>query len=287
MIVNSLKHDDELFPEQLRYIDPAVKSIYWRGAHPSELMLRPRVSVVGSRKATPYGLQSCNKIVAELAQAGVVIISGLAFGIDAAAHTAALHAGGTTIAVLPSDTEVVYPSSNRYLAEKIVASGGTLLSEHADNPKPQRYDYIARNRIISGLADVILIPEATIKSGSLHTARFALDQGRTVMAIPGDINRTTSEGCNHLLKSGALLATSANDVFLALGYTPATSIAPAVGSYTPEQARIIELLSDGPQGVATLQTESALPPQVFFSVLTELELKAAVRPLGNGQWALI
>ncbi len=287
MIVNSLKHDDALFSEQLQHIDPAVKTLHWRGLHPKDILAKPRLAVVGSRNASPYGLQHCNKIVTELARSGVVIISGLAFGIDAAAHKAALDAGGITVAVLPSDTKTIYPSTNRYLAERILNGGGALISEYADNPKPQRYDYIARNRIISGLSDVILIPEATLKSGSLHTARFALNQGRTVMAIPGDINRSTSEGCNHLLKSGALLATNANDVLLALGYNPRPLLKAANHGYTPEQSRIIELLSDRPREVAALQVESALSPQVFFSVLTELELKATIRPLSNGQWTLV
>lgn len=286
--VNRLKRNEGGFPELLRQVDPAPKQVYWRGMPPAQWVALPKVSIVGSRLASSYGRQVCLKLARELAQDGVVVISGLALGIDAVAHQGALEGGGLTVAVLPSDATKVYPATNRALAQSILESGGSLISEYHDNAQPKRYDFIARNRLISGLADVVVVAEASIKSGSLHTARFALEQGRTVMAVPGDITRSTSEGCNHLLKSGALVVTEPKDVLLALGQdtTEAASHSKNRQQWPPHLQLIIDLMGQGVMDISELQLGSGLSASQFFAALTELELKALIRPLGGGQWGL-
>lgn len=255
------------------------------GGDVNELLQRPSVTVVGSRKVSSYGQAVTTQLVSAMARAGIVIISGLAFGVDSIAHKAALEAGGITIAVLPTPVDHIYPATHRGLAERIVEQGGALISEYPPGAETYKLNFIARNRIASGLADALLITEAAEKSGSLHTARFALEQGKDVLAVPGNITSPTSVGTNNLIKSGATPITSADDIFHVLGLAP-TTITKKTFSHDPDEQRLLDLLSQGENDGAALLSLSNLEVGRFNQVLTMLEIRGFVRPLGNNHWAL-
>lgn len=267
-------------------IQPAVERLYFKGDTLGDLLSRPRVAIVGSRKITPYGKQVTAKFAAELARQGIVIISGLAYGVDACAHRAALEAGGLTIAVLPSSLLEIYPAAHRGLAEQIVQSGGALLSEYEPGTPTMKHNFIGRNRIISGMSDALLITEAAINSGTMHTARFALEQGKDVLAVPGNITSQTSAGTNNLIKSGATPASCTQDVLDILGLARSTTRAAVRGSTATEQL-ILDLLqqeniTDGNQ----LLARSELTADQFGQALTMMEITGKVRSLGANQWSV-
>lgn len=231
---------------------------------------------------TAYGQAITTKLAGELAAAGVVIISGLAFGIDVTAHKAALAVRGTTVAVLASGVDNITPRSNYYVGRQIIQSG-TLISERPPGAAVSRGLFVIRNRIISGLADIVLIPEAVLKSGCLHTARFALEQGKTVMAVPGNITSASSEGSNNLIKSGAIPVTSADDVFFALKLQPQKKSSPAFRG-TPNEMKVISLLKEGALDQENLALAAGLDGAALASILTSLELSGCIRPAGAGNW---
>ncbi|HSW37351.1 MAG TPA: DNA-processing protein DprA [Candidatus Saccharimonadales bacterium] len=275
---------DKSFPPALKNIASPPKQLYVLGE--LEQLLNSRVvSIVGSRAVTPYGRQVTTKLAGELAGKGITIVSGLAIGVDALAHQAALEAGGYTVAVLPSSVDHVYPASNQQLAQRIIDSGGALISEYDGPIESYKSNFIARNRLVSGLADVLLITEASDHSGTLHTANFALEQGKTVMAVPGNITSANSVGTNRLIKAGALPVTEASDVLQALGITQKTSDQ-AVVAANSDEALILDQLSQGVSDVAELQQTSGLSAEKFNQVLTMLEITGKIHPLGNGHWGL-
>lgn len=286
MKVNILKLTESHLPDSLRTIAQPPAQIYWRGVFPPEILNRPKVAIVGSRKATTYGRRVTVDLTSKLARSGVVIISGLAFGIDSIAHISALEAGGCTVAVLPSPIEKVYPASHHNLAERIINGGGALVSEYENGTDVYKHSFIARNRLISGLADVLVITEAARNSGSLHTASFALEQGKTVMAVPGDINSPFSEGCNNLIKSGGIPLTGAEDIFFALNINPQDTKAIVTPEGTPEQRIVFELIAAGIQDQEQLANRANLGPSDISSTLTMLELHGYIRPVGAGQWVV-
>lgn len=246
---------------------------------------RPRLAVVGSRKASPYGRQVTDSLVREAAGAGAVIISGLALGIDAAAHQSALDAGGTTIAVLACGLDQVYPAANRGLARRILDAGGALVSEYEPGMPPLAHQFIARNRLVSGLSDAVLITEAAAKSGTLHTASFALEQGKTVLAVPGHITHAGSQGTNRLIKSGAGLVTEVQDIYDALGISRQPVRAEVLAA-SADEAAILRQLQDGITEGNELLAASGLPVTLYNQTLTMLELTGKIRPLGAGHWAI-
>jgi len=203
--------DGELYPEPLKEIYGPPVLIYYRGQLPEREAFN--LAVVGSRNYSSYGRMAVERIVDDLAKNGLTIVSGLALGIDALAHNAALKAGGRTMAVLGSglDKQSIYPSSNRYLADKIIGYGGAVISEFPVGSPPLKHHFPQRNRVISGLSLGTLIIEASEKSGSLITARFALEQNREVFAVPGSIYSPNSDGANGLIKQGARAVTGADD----------------------------------------------------------------------------
>lgn len=286
-IVNTLTLKDPLYPEALKHVYPTPQQLYWQGSSPAEWLNKPKVAIVGSRKFSPYGKDVTQKLAAELTERGVVIISGLALGIDAIAHRTCLDNGGITVAVLPTALNNIYPSSHLNLSKEILNSGGTLISEYSSQTPVFRTNFIARNRIVSGLADVLLITEAAIKSGTLHTARFALDQGKTVMAVPGNITSPSSEGCNHLIKSGAIAVTEAKDVLFALGIKnakPKQLSKPFKGS--AEEELIMELIAQGTSDQEELAIAAGLDGAQIGSLLTMLEISGYIQPEGSGRWTL-
>lgn len=284
MRVNSLKRNHPDYPEILANIPSPPKEFFWIGAHPGELLSHPRVAIVGSRKVSAYGRAVTERLASELARAGVVIVSGLALGVDAIAHSATLSAGGTTMAILPTALDQIYPAMHLNLAKQIVEQGGCLISEYPAGSQIFRINFIARNRLVSGLADVLLITEAAKDSGTMHTAGFALEQGRTVMAVPGNINSPTSEGCNNLIKTGATPATTVEDVFLALDFKPKQAKT-KVFRGGPVEQRLYELIGQGIADMDELAAAAKLDGSAVSSSLTMLEINGYIRAEA-GSWTI-
>lgn len=260
------------------------KSLWYAGTMPATR--RPAVAIVGSRKLTPYGKEVTYKFSYELAGHGVVIISGLALGADAVAHQAALDAGGIAIAILPTPLTKIHPATNLRLAERIVVSGGALISEYAPGTPIYKSNFVARNRIVSGLSDGVLITEAAQHSGTTSTANFALDQGKTVMAVPGNITNPMSAGCNNLIKVGATPVTNTEDILHALGMIRPKVRQKVPRANTPQEKTILELIAGGLRGGEELQQKSGLEAALFNQTLTILEITGRIRALGGNQWGL-
>ena len=222
----------------------------------------------------------------DLAKRGTVIVSGLALGTDAIAHKAALDAGGTTIAVMPGGLDHIYPRSNHQLATRILENAGALISEYPAGEQIFPGHFVARNRIVAAVADGVLVVEAAVKSGTIHTAGFALDYGRPVMAVPGNITNPMSAGTNQLIASGARLITKAEDVLAEIGAAPEYVQTSLPLGDTPEETVIIKLIARGVRDGEELQQLSSLTPPLFSQTLTMLELTQKIRPLGGNQWGL-
>lgn len=211
MIIEKIKIADSYYPKQLKKIYDPPESIYVLGE--KEILNQIGIAIVGSRNATQYGKNVASKMAKDLAEKGINIISGLAIGIDEFAHIGTLQQGnGKTIAVLGSGIDQLYPKQNIELARKIIKSGGCIISEYPIGTKPDKKNFPQRNRIISGLSQGILIVEANEKSGALITAEFGLEQGKEIFAVPGDITKNQSKGCNLLIKDGAKLVLSTQDI---------------------------------------------------------------------------
>lgn len=274
------------FPEVLRVIPGPPPELYHCGAPLDDLLNKPRVAIVGSRSPTAYGRQVTTKLAHELAERGIVIVSGLALGVDCLAHRAALEAGGLAIAVLPGPLDRIVPVTNRRLARQILEQGGALVSEYEPGATTYKQNFIARNRLMAGLAQAVLITEAAEKSGSLHTASFALEQGKEVLAVPGNITCSRSVGTNNLIKAGqACPITSYRDVLHALDLKENAAVRQVRGRNAHEQS-VLDLLQQGiSQGNELLQL-SRLSTSEFNRVLTMLEIGGKIRPLGANQWGL-
>lgn len=268
------------YPKLLREIHNPPAALYLQG----ELTTRPLVAIVGSRRLSDYGRQVTYKLASELAAAGLGIVSGLAIGIDAVAHQAALDAGGYTVAVLGSGLNMVYPARNRELARQILDSGGALLTEQEADMPPLRHHFPARNRIIAGISLGVIITEAAQASGSLITARFAREENREVMAVPGDITHPLAFGPNSLIKSGAALVASAADVLAALGLSAGTALAPPAEPANAAEAQVLALLDEGVTASAELIRRSGLSASHFAQTISLMEITGKVRNLGSGTW---
>jgi len=284
MKINKLTLDQ--IPERLQQIASPPKTLYWTGTALTDLLAYKCVAIVGSRKVTAYGRQVTAQLAGQLAEQGIVIISGLALGVDAIAHQAALDAGGKTIAVLPGPLDIIYPRSHQQLAEHILEQGGALVSEYPAGTEPFRSNFVARNRLVAGLSDALLITEAAEKSGSLHTARFALEQGKDVLAVPGNITSAASTGTNNLLKAGAAPVTSCQDVLNILGLHEHSGNARATIGRDHQEQTVIDLLLQGLSDGDELQQVSKLDIATFNQTLTMLEISGKIRALGANQWAL-
>lgn len=285
MKVKKLTPSGSEFPNVLKTIPQPPKELYVLGDLGSVLEM-PRVAIVGSRKVTPYGRHITQKFARELAGMGVVIVSGLAFGIDSIAHEACIDAGGKTIAVLPTSLDNIYPSSHRNLAKRILETGGVLISEYESAMPGFKHNFIERNRLVSGISDGVLIPEAALKSGTLHTANFALDQGKIIMAVPGNITSATSEGTNSLLKTGAIMVTELTDILCALKLEKVGEQRQLPLAANLAEANILENIAAGTTDGALLLAVSGLSPSEFNQTLTMLEITGKIAPLGAGNWGI-
>ena len=285
---------DPAFPDALNDLPDAPAALFARGRLAA--LREPQLAMVGSRTPTTGGRQNARAFARHLAGQGLVITSGLALGIDGEAHQGALDAGGTTIAVLGSGIDRLYPPEHADLAERIVAGGGLILSEWLPGTEPRRGHFPRRNRLISGLASGVLVVEASVQSGSLITARLAGEQGREVLAIPGSIHNPLARGCHRLIRQGAKLVETGQDVLEELAptlrrqlealETPATTTpendetpAPAVD---PDQQRVLDLLGHDPQPADALIEASGLTAGEVSSILLMLELAGEVSTLPGG-----
>lgn len=282
--INNITPDDNKFLQIIKPIDNSVKSLWYSGKLPDER--RPAVTIVGTRKPTSYGKEIAYRFAYELASKGVVIISGLALGVDGIAHQAALDAGGITIVILPTSLQKIHPSTHQRLAETIIKQGGALLSEYSSADYITKGNFLARNRIVSGLSDGVLIIEAAARSGTLATAGFALEQGKPVMAVPGNITSPMSEGCNKLIKTGATPVMAVDDVLHELGFAETGKQATLPLAYSAEEQAIIDQLAHGIRDGETIQKQSGLSPALFNQTLTMLEIEGKIRALGANQWSL-
>jgi DNA processing protein len=269
---------DEIYPPLLKQIYDPPAVLFVRGALPDPN--RKHLAVVGARKISDYGKRVVDDLIEPVARAGVVIVSGLAYGVDSAAHDATLRADGTTLAVLGSgvDHESIYPSQNRALASRILAKGGALLCEFPLHTPPLKQNFPFRNRIIAGLCHGTLVIEAAIKSGSLITARSAMDSNRDVYAVPGSIHSLLSEGPHELIKNGATPVTKPEDIF---GIEPMPE---PVSSYQPaneEETLIWSRLSRMPIHVDELIRSTQMPTPKLLSTLTLMEMKGGIRHEGG------
>src|SRR5450432_589425 len=218
--------DDPDYPRALLDLGYAPPALFYVGRR--ELLNRPALAIVGSRNATAQGVDNARAFAQALSQAGLTIVSGLAVGVDAAAHMGALDGAGSTLAVVGTGLDRVYPAANRNLAHRIAERGG-LISEFPPGTPPREKNFPRRNRLISGLARGVLVVEAALLSGSLITARYAGDQGKEVFAIPGSIHSTLSKGCHKLIREGAKLVETAQDILEELGMSaPGTQAAKRV-----------------------------------------------------------
>ena len=244
------------------------------------------LAVVGSRKYSEYGRQVTFDLIRSLSSAGMVIISGLALGIDTFAHQAAVEQNGKTIAVVGSGLDLIYPSSNRQLAEKIIATGGAIISEFPPGTPPYKSNFPQRNKTISGLSLGTLIIEANIKSGALITAQYALEQNREIFTVPGNIYQATSAGCHKLIKDGAKLVTAPTDILEALNlekiadYKTSQAILPE----NETEKIILEIITAEPTHVDKIAQASRLNISVINATLALMEMKGSIKNLGSQKY---
>jgi len=277
-----LAWDDPDYPRALLELGHAPPVLYFVGRR--ELLNRPALAIVGSRNATPQGLDNARAFARALADAGLTIVSGLALGIDAAAHEGALDGGGSTLAVVGTGLDRVYPARHRDLAHELAARGG-LLSEFAPGTPARASHFPRRNRLISGLARGVLVVEAALSSGSLITARYAGEQGREVFAIPGSIHSPLARGCHKLIREGAKLVETAQDVLAELGLGQRTPPAPATAVATEgSHADLLGALGVDPADLDSLAARTGLSAQALCASLLALELDGKVVALPGGRW---
>lgn len=284
MKVTEIAQSDAAYPELLRHIHEPPAKLYVRGMLPAENA--PCIAIVGSRKCTPYGKQAAYDLAYALAKAGVTVVSGMALGIDGEAHLGALDAGGRTIAVLGTGVNdaSLYPHSHIELARRIMEQGA-VISEYEPGTPAYPNQFPERNRIVSGLSRGVIIVEADLRSGSLITARLALEQGRDVFAVPGPIYSRTSQGTHALIQEGAKLVAKAEDILQDWGLSGAASAAEDA-TLSDEERAVLAAVSAGPAHTDALIAQLDLPSHAVLSLLSILELKRKVQHIGNNTYVV-
>ena len=285
--ITLLRKGQPEYPSGLQSVEDSPAMLFVRGK------LKPQdeltVAVVGSRRCTAYGRRQAERLGASLSRAGFTVVSGLARGIDGAAHAGALAAGGRTVAVLGTGLNEIYPPEHAELAMEI-ADNGALVSEFPLDQKPRSGLFPQRNRIISGLSLAVVIVEATRNSGALHTARHAAEQGRTVFAVPGPVDSIASEGCHELLRDGAVLLRNVDDLLKDLGPLAAPTVTaesdlihnPRELSLNVQEKEVLNLITSSPVHIDAILQTTQLDMSRVLSTLTVLEMKRFVRRLpGN------
>lgn len=270
---------DEAYPLALLTLDPRPPTLYVVGD--GAAFEERGVAIVGTRRASGYGLAVATEIADELARAGIVVVSGLALGIDGAAHQAAVAAGGRSIAVLPSPLDRIYPPRHRPLAREIVAAGGALVTEVPTGAAVGRPDFARRNRIIAGLAEAVVVTEAPDRSGALLTAAAATAIGRELYAVPGPIGAMGSRGCNRLIADHeATIVTSTAALLRQIGLASGRD-APAVASLSEVEGQVLERLLQHSGSIEELVDRTTHPPAAVAAALTLLEARGLVNPFGG------
>jgi DNA processing protein len=281
--VSVIPYFEKTYPDRLKHCIDSPLLLYFKGK--TDLNAPRMVSIVGTRNATRHGKELTEKLTAELVAAGVTIVSGLAFGIDIAAHKATLKAGGTTIAVLAHGLDRIYPQEHASIAKEMMLTGA-LISEFPTGTKPDRENFPKRNRVVAGMTDATIVVEAGIKGGALITAELANSYNRDVFAVPGRVSDTYSEGCNRLImQNKAALITSAEDVLQQMNWTESSKTVKA----NPQKRLLIDLTTDQEKVVAVLQVKEARIDELALSaglslnkvasVLLELEFEGIVSAL--------
>ena len=278
-----ISKESDKFPAALRLIPDSPVGIFAAGALPSDDTIK--IAVIGSRYCTEYGKITANMFSKSLSESGIVIVSGMARGVDSIAHKATIEAGGKTIAVLGCGLDICYPSENRKLRDEIINSG-CLISEYPPGTRPLRHHFPARNRIISGMSNGIIVTEAAAKSGTMITVGQAIEQGKDVFAVPGCITMAKSEGTNKLIKDGAFLVDRPADVLFALGLNPETEIK-SKPTLTNTEKLILNLLADI-TNYETIVNKTEIPGNELPLTLLSMEMKELIKKLpGNRYMKLI
>jgi DNA processing protein len=285
--ITVIGYDNSHYPEPLRHVADAPVVLYRRGDyHPDD---RFAIAIVGSRRLSEYGEGVTLRISNELSRAGFTIISGMARGIDTLSHRSALAAGGRTIAVFGSGPDVCYPAENRGLMQKIISSG-CVLSEFAPGTEPRKEHFPRRNRLISGLSLGVLVIEATVKSGALITAQYALEQNKEVFAVPGRITSKNSEGTNRLIKQGARIVLDTEDIIEELAPMLRGFIsrrADVKQAISEEESRLCNNLCREPKHIDILSRETGMPAHAILNTLLSLELKGIARQSQGKRFYLV
>lgn len=280
--INAVSWLDEGYPLRLRQISGFPLVIYWRGIDPVRMQDNAWLTVIGTRRASAYGRSVTRSVVTAAVTRQVVIVSGMARGIDSEAHRIALECGGRTVAVLGNGPDIIYPPENGELYDRIIMNGA-VISEHPPGVPPRRQHFPARNRILSGLSDCVAVMEASEASGTMITAGFAADQGREVFAVPGNIFSGNSSGCNQLIRDGAGILLNPDDLF--------AHLPPAGNRLAPEEVRpcrpdtpsgqqlppeLQRLLAGGEMSLGQLAKELEMPLPQAAALLTGLEMTGLV-----------
>ena len=285
MNINKVSPDKHKNLQITSVIDKPPKTLYYYGTLPKRRTAT--VAIVGTRKPTAYGKEVTHRLAYDLASQGIIIVSGLALGVDGLAHQAALEAGGTTLAVLPCGLPKIYPARHHDLAAAIVAKGGALITEYtSDDEISYQSNFLERNRIVAGLADAVLITEAAARSGTLNTAAHALAQGKEVFVVPGNITSPMSSGCNALIKQGAHVVLSADDIIQVIAPELLRQQSTLPLGSTPAEIAILQQLKDGVRDGDEIQRNTELSAVDITTALTMLELSGAIRALGGNQWTI-
>jgi DNA processing protein len=288
--IQTVSIEEDAYPKLLKQIFYPPFLLYYKGN--LNFDGQKALAVVGARKCTYYGQQVIEKIIPPLVKNKITIVSGLAIGIDSLASTETVKSGGQTITILGSgiDKKSIYPEQNLRLAERIIESGGAIVSEFPPETPPLKGHFPQRNRIIAGLTRATLVVEAAEKSGSLITARYALEEGREVMAVPGNIFSTASAGPNSLIRSGAKPVIEAEDILESYGLITTKNSENTdrdFSSFSLDERKIIEKLSCEPKHVDELIREAELDTKIINSILSILEIKNAIRNVGGGSYIII
>lgn len=284
--VKYILYNEDEYPQQLREIYDPPYILFYLGD--ICLLKEFLIGIVGSRKPTAYGVYSANYFAKNLAERGIVIVSGMAKGIDSESHTAALDCGGKTIAVLGGPLDNIYPKNNKKLFENIINSGNLVISEFPIGDSILPFQFVQRNRIISGLTQGLIVVEAGEKSGTLTTVDFALDQGKNVFAIPGNITSVNSKGTNNLIKQGAKLITKIEDVLEEYPFVEFIDKSDTERSLAESEKIVIKALIDfGPQNIEKIAFFTKIGIKDIIGILSVLEIKGYVKELKNNVYITI
>ena len=279
MKIQTIKRAD--LPGVLQNIPNPPEKLFSLGA---ELKDERRITIVGTRKPTSYGREVTEMLARDLTNAGAIIVSGLALGIDSIAHQACLDAGGRSIAVLPCGLDTIYPASHRNLAKDILAKNGTLLSEYDKGTEAFKSNFRERNRLVSGLSVAVMITEAAERSGTSITAGFALEQGKDVYVVPGNITSPNSKGTNGLIAQGANVITSSSSLIDQLNLTPSEKR--QLTGDSELETLILNLIQEGVREGSKLQFGSGVGVSEYNQAITMMEVTGKIRSIGSNQWTI-